>query len=232
MSRRVGFGDKSEQPTGARRTGSGPSGVRIIAAIAVAIGAVFWIISGLGGLDGIAETFEQIARGEKPLGDLLAVALPAIFIGAAALLFLLRGSRSSKEDPPTKAAGRATYAEKAAAHARDRDDRTNAAKAARSSSAGGLLETAAQTAKSAASDKTPSGPSSVAGRLFVIGFLSLWLAGWSTGIVFAFGALMAEWGDAPSLFLIVWLTIAVFGWFMAVGFLLKTIGSFFQNERR
>jgi hypothetical protein len=52
----------------------------------------------------------------------------------------------------------------------------------------------------------------------VIGFLCLWLFGWTLGIIFAITAFSAQvsGGGGGDMFLLFWLTIALAGWVFAV----------------
>ena len=65
-----------------------------------------------------------------------------------------------------------------------------------------------------------------AGRLIGGGFLSLWLIGWSAGIVFATLMFFSSWRDgdtAAAAFLLIWVTFAIVGWVFAVKALKKII---------
>lgn len=203
MSRRVGFGEAEEGPSGASRPAPKAVGWRIILAIVVAFGVGAWILAGLGGTDDALDAFVRVAHGDAPLADLLSVILPGLFVLIAALVLLFRGVWSSQPRIPELAPDK-PRAQGPAGRGKTRPARQ---------------PTRRQRIEQKIDDKLPTG----AGRVFAGVFLSVWLIGWSTGIVFAFGALLSEWGTGPSLFLIVWLTFAILGWFFAVGFLFKII---------
>lgn len=68
------------------------------------------------------------------------------------------------------------------------------------------------------------------GRLFVGGFLLIWLTGWSAGIIFAIGAFLGEFGEFRGGgdlfargFLFVWISFALIGWWFAARALLRII---------
>ncbi len=203
MSRRVGFGEGEEDPSGKSRSGPKAVGLRVMAAIVVTLGVIVWIVAGLGGPDDFLDSFVRVAEGEAALVDLLSVIVPALLVEAAALIFLLRGIRVSKPripelDPYDEPAGEPVD------HSAPRP---------------APQPTRREKLEQKINDKMPKGPA----RVFAGVFLFVWLIGWSTGITFAFGALISEWGTGASLFLMVWLTLAVIGWFFAVGFLIKII---------
>ena len=62
-------------------------------------------------------------------------------------------------------------------------------------------------------------------RWAVIGFLALWLVGWTSGIVFAFIALFGIAADNVPLssFLFIWLIFAAFGWVFVVRAILRLL---------
>lgn len=73
------------------------------------------------------------------------------------------------------------------------------------------------------------------GRVFVGLFLTVWLIGWTAGIVFAALALFDGAGgdNFATVFLVFWITFALFGWVVAVRKLLSIIGGGdVENVRR
>ena len=79
---------------------------------------------------------------------------------------------------------------------------------------------------------TPAAPGAktpLLARLFIGGFLLVWLTGWSAGIVFALGAFLGEFVDfGPGDifvkgFLFVWISFALIGWWFAARALLRVL---------
>ena len=64
----------------------------------------------------------------------------------------------------------------------------------------------------------------MAGRLFAIVFFSVWLTGWTAGCYMAGRAWLGlSFGDEGYIFLLVWLAIAVPGWFFAAWTLFRLL---------
>ncbi len=63
----------------------------------------------------------------------------------------------------------------------------------------------------------------IGARLFTLAFLSVWLIGWTAGIVFAANAVRASEAPFSEFFLIFWLLGAGLGWVFAVRFWWKTL---------
>lgn len=182
-----------------------------MAAIVVSLGVIVWIVAGLGGPDDFLDTLVNVANGRGALIDVISVVVPALLVEAAALIFLLRGVRFGAPRRPTYGG---------------RTDKTEPSTEG-TVYAPPLPPTQRQDSEAQKQDdeaKKKGALPTGAGRVFAGVFLFIWLIGWSTGIVFAFGALMSEWASSgPSFFLIIWLTFAIIGWFFAVTFLFRII---------
>lgn len=186
-ARRVGAGARTG--TGAPSEATKPAAWRTIAAIAVGIGVLLWVIADLGGPERALLVLQAVVEGVYPLSDLLFQLIRPLIVLAVAWFFLLRRRSGESAAAPTRSAS------------------------------------ARPGAVSPAPKDKPSGLPTGIGRLVVGAFLTVWLIGWTAGIVFAFGALMSEWdSDAGvSVFLIIWLTFATAGWVFVVRILAKLI---------
>lgn len=69
-----------------------------------------------------------------------------------------------------------------------------------------------------ANDRAAPAPAkpAIAARLFGVGFLSVWLIGWTAGIVFAIRQALVEEAVFARGFLIFWSVAAIIGWIFAV----------------
>ena len=74
-------------------------------------------------------------------------------------------------------------------------------------------------------DADEAAPNAGGFRWFLIGFLTIWLAGWTAGIVFAF----AGYAEAAAkdmflgVFLFVWIVFALAGWVFVVRILVRLL---------
>ena len=75
-----------------------------------------------------------------------------------------------------------------------------------------------------ATQNEPKTPMSRGARIYGIGFMTVWLTGWTFGCYLAFGTwMMLEWGEEGSIFLLVWLSFAIPAWFLAAWTLVRLI---------
>ncbi len=60
-------------------------------------------------------------------------------------------------------------------------------------------------------------------KVLMFVFLSVWLVGWTIGIIFAFDTFSSSGEWFTRIFLSVWLLFAIIGWFVVVGVLLRIL---------
>ncbi|MEM7270790.1 MAG: hypothetical protein AAF401_16255 [Pseudomonadota bacterium] len=72
-------------------------------------------------------------------------------------------------------------------------------------------------------ERTSSPRRSGVSRVFIGGFLIVWLVGWTSGIVFALSEIVEQGLGAADFGLFVWVAFAVIGWIFAVVMLFRVI---------